>query len=484
MIVCILLSGVCLTLWILFRKEHADMFQKLPQKGNELKILYPVAYGILMFLARHEIRISKKQRKSSIESLNVTKDYKDTETMFNIRRIALSYMVVFVAAVMGLLYELANLDGGVLKDNQIKRPAYGQSNTVQNVIANDEPIELEVSAVEYSAEQVQENFSKAHDFLLQAILGNNESLQEVKGDLNLITYLESYALKVTWLSSDSDTVTIYGQVLNDDFEVEESRQVTLTAMLSYLNYSCNDEIYITIVAPQLSEQEEFLRNLRRYIKKKDQETKQEEYLVLPDMFEEQRIKYEVKKESNTWILILLGIATAIAIFPGMDKDLEGKMKERKMELQMDYSEIVSKLNILMGSGMSVLKAWEKIVKDYEKSRQESIKPKRFAYEEMKQTYYEIQSGLSESQAYASFGKRCNIHEYLKLGALLEQNVKKGAKGLSVMLEEEANLAFEQRKNLARKLGEEAGTKMLIPMILMLAIVMIIVLVPAFASFSL
>ena len=49
------------------------------------------------------------------------------------------------------------------------------------------------------------------------------------------------------------------------------------------------------------------------------------------------------------------------------------------------------------------------------------------------------------------------------------------------LNEEADRVFLERKNAARKFGEEAGTKMLIPMMLMLFIVMAIVIIPAFLS---
>ena len=43
-------------------------------------------------------------------------------------------------------------------------------------------------------------------------------------------------------------------------------------------------------------------------------------------------------------------------------------------------------------------------------------------------------------------------------------------------------AFEQRKNLAKKLGEEAGTKLLLPLFLMLGVVMVMMVVPAFLAF--
>jgi len=52
-----------------------------------------------------------------------------------------------------------------------------------------------------------------------------------------------------------------------------------------------------------------------------------------------------------------------------------------------------------------------------------------------------------------------------------------------MLEKESLEAFEERKNMAKRLGEEAGIKLLAPMAIMLIIVMIIVIVPAMLSFQ-
>ena len=44
-------------------------------------------------------------------------------------------------------------------------------------------------------------------------------------------------------------------------------------------------------------------------------------------------------------------------------------------------------------------------------------------------------------------------------------------------------AFEQRKNQARRLGEEASTKLLLPLFMMLLIVMVMITVPAFLAFG-
>lgn len=71
--------------------------------------------------------------------------------------------------------------------------------------------------------------------------------------------------------------------------------------------------------------------------------------------------------------------------------------------------------------------------------------------------------------------------YLGVGALLSQNLRKGTKGLSELLKLESIQAFEERKARAKRLGEEAGTKLLLPMFLMLVVVLIIVIVPAFLT---
>lgn len=74
-----------------------------------------------------------------------------------------------------------------------------------------------------------------------------------------------------------------------------------------------------------------------------------------------------------------------------------------------------------------------------------------------------------------------MQEYLRLGALLSQNLRKGTKGLNDLLRFEAVQSFEERKAKAKRLGEEAGTKLLMPMFLMLTEVLIIVVVSAFFS---
>lgn len=145
---------------------------------------------------------------------------------------------------------------------------------------------------------------------------------------------------------------------------------------------------------------------------------------------------------------------------------------------MDYADLLSKIVVLTGAGLTIRNAWERIVSDYEEALKEGRKKKRAAYEEMRQTCHQLQSGMTESEAYREFGRRCRLQPYLKLSGLLEQNRKTGTKNMKTLLQAEMADALEQRKNLARRLGEEAGTKLLMPLFLMLGIVMVMIMVPA------
>ena len=131
--------------------------------------------------------------------------------------------------------------------------------------------------------------------------------------------------------------------------------------------------------------------------------------------------------------------------------------------------------------MTVPNAWQRVAKDYRVKRQETGK-KRYAYEEMLLTIYEMESGVAQTKAYERFGRRCRVQCYNRLSTMLSQNVKKGATNLAVLLREEAAYAFEERKHTARRFGEKAGTKLLMPMMMLLCMIMVVIMVPAFKTY--
>ena len=70
---------------------------------------------------------------------------------------------------------------------------------------------------------------------------------------------------------------------------------------------------------------------------------------------------------------------------------------------------------------------------------------------------------------------------MRFASLITSSLQTGGRNTRKLLEEEMEEAFKQRKDLARRRGEEASTKLLLPMFLILGTVMIMVVAPAFLT---
>jgi tight adherence protein C len=173
------------------------------------------------------------------------------------------------------------------------------------------------------------------------------------------------------------------------------------------------------------------------------------------------------------------LVAAVAMVIVKSREEQTKIAKRYEQLLMDYPGLVMKFTLLVQAGMTVRKAFQKIALDYRKKR--PAKP-RYAYEEVMAACYEMDSGVSEAEAYRRFGERCGQVKYKTFATLLIQNLQKGSRYLSDMLEKESMEAWDERKRRARVLGEAAATKLLVPMVLMMIVVIALVMIPAILSF--
>ena len=156
------------------------------------------------------------------------------------------------------------------------------------------------------------------------------------------------------------------------------------------------------------------------------------------------------------------------------------MEKKKREERRSYPEILQKLTLYLEAGLTVRSAFCRVAEDYEKERKRGGRC-REAYEEMLIATREIHMGVPEGAAYENFGKRTGVREYVRLSTFLTQNLKKGSSTLLQQLKEESVQAEELRIQNARKLSEEATTKLLLPMVMLLVVVMVMIMVPAFSN---
>lgn len=358
---------------------------------------------------------------------------------------------------------------------QILRPDYDSETGILdiNAVINGEkiPVSINLEPVELNPQAAFELFQKVVDKIRPEIPENTSS------DLNLPTQTDG--VEIFWLSSDEKLIAPDGKVNPYELEIGQERAVNLTAVLSLGEYRFEYDFEIKVQCPDIDTIEKKTLWINSRIKKYLEDNTAEQHLSLPENIEGINVRYELQSDSNPAVIVI-GFLGVVAIFVARRLDMKNKENIKTRQLEIDYCEVVSKLVLLMGAGLTIRNAWEKTVADYQ--AQKKVSGERIVYEEMAVTLNEMAAGVPERMVYENFGKRCKLPRYIKLGSLLQQNFIKGSKQLLSLLEAESDIAFEERKLLAKKQGEEAGTKLLLPMILELVVVMAIVMVPALMSF--
>lgn len=369
----------------------------------------------------------------------------------------------------------------------VTRNGYGEGSKTQEyeLTIEDEDVkqklQIEVEERRYTQAEVQELFGRVMDELDKVVLGENESFNRIETDLKLVTTLEDYPINIQWDLDSYEVMSIEGELREDRLTTEG----TLVRLRGTISYGEEQTAYVRnmmVFAPTREGAEQFLYEVKQEVEAREAATREDKGFRLPQELKGKKLTWEMKQEYRWYYMLLIGTVFAVYLVYREREKVKQKDKRRREELIREYPGMISKFTMLLDTGTTVKHAWEKIVQNYELQREQT--GKQTVYEEMLLTYREMQGGVSEGEAYEKFGKRCGVAIYLKFGAMLAQNLRKGSKGISDILRMEAIQSFENRKSAAKRLGEEAGTKLLMPMMGMLLVVLVMVMVPAFLTMQL
>lgn len=304
-------------------------------------------------------------------------------------------------------------------------------------------------------------------FMTVAIGGNLLGLLYTAGSGAPVTYAEGHKL-------EREEGVSYEEKLWVSVEGENAG-----AMYIQIPEKEAEEISQQETEETLTESEKQKKELLEAVARYNQMKNDPDFYYLPSDWEGKQLEWKKEGDSSGTLLSALSLFAAMVILVRKAREKQEAWKKRSEQLLMDYPGLVMKFTLLVQAGMTVRKAFQKIALDYKKRPTQESRP---AYEEIAAACFEMDSGVSETEAYRRFGERCGQIQYKTFSMLLVQNLQKGSRRLSEMLERESMEAWDERKRKARVMGETAATKLLFPMILMLAVVMAIIMIPAFLSF--
>ena len=392
---------------------------------------------------------------------------------------------ILCAAVGLALAVLAQaLQNGSSRLTSLERPDFEgeeQQILVEGLGEEGIPLEVQISPRQYKPEEARALYQQILEELPGRILGENASLSQVEHDLELIREIPEYGVSLKWESSRPEFVDSYGRV-NRQGMGEEKEEVWLRVELTDSHTSETYQLQAWVLPETTTPQENALLQLKERLKEEDYAQRYSPVLKLPEELEGKALAYRSLQEPVFASIAFLGVAAALMLVVKERSDREREIKERKNQLLLDYPELLSKMMIFLGAGMTARNGWEQMTEDYLRLRKLGKREKRWVYEEMYEAWGQMKRGIPEGQAYLEFGRRCGLPCYTKFAGFLEQSRKNGAKNLREHLRLEMEEAYEQRKHEAKRLGEEASTKLLLPLFLMLGVVMVMVAVPAMLEF--
>ena len=404
---------------------------------------------------------------------------------FYAKKMALCVTVLFLGGILALLCALLPGMGSREVENQtLLRPEYGEGDRTEEltVKAGEEevgPLQVTVQSRKYTDEEKQALLEEAVEELERVLPGENDSLDEVRKSLVFPETLARGAVQASWTTFPYgilDEKGKPGEITEEEGVVAEI-QAALTCQGEEAVYTAHARVY----PPVLTEKEALIQSIQKEAARADEEGSHEMTLSLPEEAAGRSLVwYRPQQDPVSSVLAMTAVAV-LCIYVQMDQQVHKKAEARRNQLLLDYPDLMWKMTMLLGAGLTMKGTFARIVQEYEKSRERACRI-RYVYEEMAYTCHEMSSGIPEAEAYERFGKRCQLPEYIRLGSVLSQNLKKGSRGLTELLEKEASDSMNQRKNQAKKIGERAGTRLLLPMMLMLGIVLAILMIPAFLSF--
>lgn len=366
-------------------------------------------------------------------------------------------------------------------DGVIDRPMTGEGIVKEDLEVsfgeNDEYISIDVNERAKSRAEIEELFAEAEKEIDETFKGKNNSYDEVAWDVDVRDSYVGGKVSAEWTFSDYEQLSGAGQVTYKNGGI-----VYANALLTCYGEVENYEFPFRVVEPDPGTKEGFLYYIQKEVRKAEHTSLRKSSFRLPEKVRDEELIWKRKSSYRGLILMALGAATGAAMAFGLREEDRRKDKARKEELSKDYPKIVNDLSLYVSAGISLREAMLRVYKQYEKSGRS--KEKRPGFEVIGKVCHEIHDGKSEMIAYEGMGTETDHRSYRKLAMLLTQNLKKGTAGLSGALEQEAREAFEERKVRARIAGEQASTKLLLPMMMQLGIVIVILVIPALLTMGL
>lgn len=358
------------------------------------------------------------------------------------------------------------------KKNFIEREEYGGDVVEEEIYyeawGKEESLTLSISPVRLTKEEFEGKAKELIEKIQKDYFPQNRVISQ---DIELPLADETGVFVLSWESDSPEILTSKGRV-NDQLE-QGIYDVSLRMSIFYYDYNVEHTYGLLVGRDEKTKEQLKEEEIARALNNLEQKAVYDKQLVIPERICD--VDVWTKNEEEKGRFLIIGVVFAVvAVGLSISRIREdGKIRDRR--LIREYPFFVDSLWLYIEAGMTIKRAMHEYVLGLED--EEGVLAR-----ELKYTINQIDNGETEYEAYEALGIRINIPSYISLMRHISQNLKMGTKDLRVLMETEVTMALEAKKENAKRLGEEASTKLVFPMILLLVVVMLMIMTPAFVGF--
>lgn len=388
------------------------------------------------------------------------------------------FLFVFVTVFLFAL--VVDFTNEKLKENNLlERGKMGEEEDLVVFQLNAEGI-LEDYKYEFVLEPTKVTKEEAEKFFAEVKREIDEAFSKYETQFPIKEAYASNLVEAEWQFTPSGYVDGDGVIIQNSIP-DEGIVINVATTLTCGAY---EEMYafpVYIEKEKQSEQEILLDEIHRQIQTQMQQEGTTS-IQLPDNVDGVELIWSEKKEPLTIKVLFLEITALVLILFLKRKEQRDLYEKRKNEMEYVYADVVSQLGLLLEAGMTMRQAWLRMAELYSKKKQQNFMEENQVYEALLHMKRRLLEGENEKSVYERFAEEIDIPCYRRLMRSLIGNLEKGNSGIREYLEEEEKRAYNEKILLAKKRGEEASTKMLVPLMLMMVLVMAVVIAPAMIGF--
>lgn len=199
---------------------------------------------------------------------------------------------------------------------------------------------------------------------------------------------------------------------------------------------------------------------------------------LPDSLASgEKISWEVedKSGSNGIAIMAVTVLTAFCIYKKRFSMLEQQRRLQRESVMRQLPEFVNRLVLLLNAGLVLTSAFEKSV---EESFVEDSKGDDYFYGKLREIYVLCTTtNASMHVEFRKMAKESGIRELMRVSNIISDNIRKGVE-LTGKLQAESELLWISRKKSCEEKGRLAETKLTLPLMIFLMVLIIITVAPA------